>query len=481
MLGVNRTSEIGDAAMLDAIKRIDESRAVTQVLQPIKLHGDVAKLGVSNIDQYFGLWAVHEQRFGAMLQALQDYNLDAHVKVQAESTEPHAVDANQKSFDMVRGDLAVIELNGTMTKRGSSFSRGGTIRTRRQIDVAMRDPDVAGIMLAIESPGGTVAGTKELADMVAQANSTKPTHVFIEDIGASAAYYVASQAGHISANEPAMVGSIGTFMVLHDGSEAAAKAGVQVHVIRAGAFKGVGTFGTEVTPEQIAEFQSLIESSNELFLSAVKAGRKFNDAQMRQLADGRVHLAKAAVDLSLIDSVGTFDQALDRLADASNTSKRKAFSMSQETKDTAATEPRAATLAELKAACPGADSDFLLAQMEANATTDAAQRAFIAAQQKQLSEAKAESEKTQARVAELEQSNKQVQPPGNPPLQSEPTQSDTSWNGGNATAAWNNAMREKITMGIDRLTAANQVVQENPGLREAYLAEQEKKSAASRS
>lgn len=178
----------------------------------------------------------------------------------------------------------------------------------------------------------------------------------IEDIGASAAYWGASAASEITANAAAIVGSIGTYAVVTDLSAAAENDGVKVHVVRAGEYKGAGVPGTEVTDEQLAEVQRLINSRNDFFLRAVSSGRSLPIAQVRELADGRVHPAKDALNLRLIDRIASFDDAF--------TAARK---VAQETLNSPKrTKQMAASPKDIKAACPGCSSDFVLECIESS-------------------------------------------------------------------------------------------------------------------
>src|SRR5581483_9650939 len=110
---------------------------------------------------------------------------------------------------------------GMLMKGQSSMGGTSTVMARRDIRQAVADQDVAGILLAIDSPGGTVAGTDDLAAEVRQARTSKPVWAAIDDLGASAAYWVASQTQRVTVNSPtALVGSIGTLQVIRDLSAA---------------------------------------------------------------------------------------------------------------------------------------------------------------------------------------------------------------------------------------------------------------------
>ena len=160
----------------------------------INLSHDPRALTIPHLDQYFGPWAIEADRFKQFAGVLGRLDLAIHVKARNETTvEARAV--RGKAFKVENGSIAVIEIRGAMTKFGSSMSESGsTIQARRAIRAAANDETVGQILLIIDSPGGTVAGTKELADDVAAANKIKPVTVQVEDMAASAAYWAASAA-----------------------------------------------------------------------------------------------------------------------------------------------------------------------------------------------------------------------------------------------------------------------------------------------
>lgn len=357
----------------------------------ITLSHSVDALGLKHVDQYFGPWAIYQPHLEQTLAAIQQMDLKSHVD--------SGVIAAQE-YTLSKGGVAVVSIEGAMTKHGSSMSESGsTRRARRAIRNAVADESVQSILFHIESPGGTVAGTKELADDVRQANDTKRVVAYISDIGASAAYWVASQADAIYANDTAFVGSIGTYMAIADYSGMAEAEGIKVHVIRAGEFKGAGTPGTPISDEMIANWQRLITETNEFFTAAVGDGRGLNTSQIEGLADGRVHLSKQATELGLIDGVRGLDDVLSEMA-ASRSKGRKRMS---ETTN----EPVAATTAELKTAFPNSDAAWRESMTEAGKTLVQATAAWAAeceskleAEQKTTAELKA---KEQAREAEAKE------------------------------------------------------------------------------
>lgn len=205
-----------------------------------------------------------------------------------------------------RDGIAVISLEGVLTK--GDWCGTSTLRARRQVRAAAADPSVSAIVLAIDSPGGHVAGTKELADEVRAAGRSKLTVACIEDLGASAAYWVAAQCQRVVANATAEVGSIGTVAAVADLSKQAEKEGITVHVVSTGAHKGSFTPGAPVTEEMLADLRERVTALNGHFLAAVSAGRKMPADKLAEIADGRVFLAAKAMELGLIDGIATIDQ-----------------------------------------------------------------------------------------------------------------------------------------------------------------------------
>lgn len=215
------------------------------------------------------------------------------------------------------GTVAVVDIVGPMTKYGGPWTDvfGGvsTLDTCGAIRAAVDDSTIEKIMLLIDSPGGQVAGAFDLADLVAEVNKKKPVFAFIEDMGASAAYLVASQARFIWCNASARVGGMGVYGVIRDFSKAYESAGVRTLVVKAGEFKGAGVPGTPVTDSQLVEVQREINAINELFVSAVARGRRLGVERVRMLADGRVHIGEHARAVGLVDAVASLDGVLVNL------------------------------------------------------------------------------------------------------------------------------------------------------------------------
>lgn len=256
--------------------------------------------------QHFAPWMVEEHWFRSAIEAVKNGTMKA---AEPQSQQPAAVPAYA-----IHNGVAIIPIAGPMMKAASKFGGTSTVMTRRAIRKAIADDAVHSILLHIDSPGGTVAGTADLASDVAAANAIKPVHAHIEDLGASAAYWVASQARRVTANTTGRVGSIGTLLVLDDTSGMYAARGIKVHVISTGKFKGAGTEGAPITDEQVEMFREGVNDLNEHFILGVAMGRGMSAEKVRAIADGRVHIAEKAKQLGLIDAVESLDHVVSGMA-----------------------------------------------------------------------------------------------------------------------------------------------------------------------
>lgn len=266
-------------------------------------------------DEYLGQWCIEPVFFARMWRAVELMNLPAHMAVGPPPKPPTLTEMYPAKGGK---NVAVIKAAGTLMKGQSSLGGStSTIQLRREIRAAVNDPTVSGIMLAIDSPGGTVAGTDAVATDVRRARRHKPVHAFIDDLGASAAYWIASQAGAVYAGSPtALVGSIGTVLTVYDQSAAAEREGVKTLVFATGPVKGAGTPGAPVSDEQATYFQGVVNGIQQHFDAAVRTGRALTAAQLSAVRSGGVWPASEAVGLKLVDGIKSLDAAVGELAAA---------------------------------------------------------------------------------------------------------------------------------------------------------------------
>lgn len=206
------------------------------------------------------------------------------------------------------GDIAVIDVQGLLTKRRGMvqwyYGNFSTQEIAAALAEAVGSPNVSGVMLRIDSPGGTVDGLAELTDAVWAARKAKPVMAVVNGLAASAAYRVASQAHAIVAGRGDLIGSVGTISVMYDMSRMAEKDGVEAVVFSTGFMKGAGVPGAPITDEQRAELQRVVDRMQQDFEADLRRGRGMTEAQVRKIATGQIWQAEDAIGLRLIDRVG---------------------------------------------------------------------------------------------------------------------------------------------------------------------------------
>ncbi len=221
----------------------------------------------------------------------------------------------QSSLLSVEDGVGVVAMSGPMIRKPDLLSQILFNATdTEEITAAVREaanrPDIEAVFLDIDSPGGTVTGTPELAQAVADAGKQKPVYAFSSGLMCSAAYWVASQAQAVYVTPSARVGSIGVIQPIIDDSEAFKNAGLKMEVFAAGKFKGIGMPGVSLTDPQRECIQSNIEETAADFHSAVLArGRKIPAEAM----EGQDFSGKQAQRMNLAGVVRDRADALSRL------------------------------------------------------------------------------------------------------------------------------------------------------------------------
>ncbi|WP_461785229.1 S49 family peptidase [Prosthecobacter sp.] len=224
-------------------------------------------------------------------------------------------DASRNALLSVSDGIGIIDLHGPLMRQPdliSSLLFGATDMNEvtDAIQEAVRRDDVQSILIDINSPGGTVNGTPELAQAVADAAKLKTTYAFSAGQMCSAAYWIASQCDAIYATPSARVGSIGVMLPFIDSTEKFRSEGLKVEVFAAGKFKGMATPGVPLSEEQRALIQSDIEEIAAEFKTAVLArGRKIPDSAM----EGQSFSARNAQRLNMAGMVKSRDEVLSRL------------------------------------------------------------------------------------------------------------------------------------------------------------------------
>lgn len=183
--------------------------------------------------------------------------------------------------------------------------------TLDQIDYLMSDHNNVGIILYVDSPGGSVFESDELYLKIKeyQEKTKQPVYAYMGAYAASGGYYVLASADKIVANRNTWTGSIGVKLgSIVDVSDLLQRYGVKVTNITSGNNKNIGSMLEPTTDEQRAILQGLVNEAYDQFVGVVSEGTGLNVTQVRALADGRVYTAKQALILGLVDGIGTYEQ-----------------------------------------------------------------------------------------------------------------------------------------------------------------------------
>ncbi|MGE4396227.1 MAG: signal peptide peptidase SppA [Sulfurimonas sp.] len=190
-----------------------------------------------------------------------------------------------------------------------------------QIDEAASNEFVKGILLNVDSPGGAVAPSIEVAYALKRAREKKPVIVYASGTLASGSYYASIWADEIIANPGSMVGSIGVIMQGADVSELMGKIGIKSQSVQAGKYKKVGASDREWTEYEINELNKVIQGTYDLFTTDVADARGLDIKKRDSFANAHIFTAQQAKDVGLIDSVGVEYDAKNRLVILSGVSE----------------------------------------------------------------------------------------------------------------------------------------------------------------
>jgi signal peptide peptidase SppA len=302
-------------------------------------------------DGHYGFWAIDPDRVPALLTEFRTA-MRTFARNDAAAREVFA--ASQLSR---RQAVAVIPVQGPIMRRYSVMAAMGGVasidRIRGDLRAALADTSVDAILLSIDSPGGTVAGVDDLAREIRAGRAQKPIVALCDNLAASAAYYLASQASEIVAPRDAEVGSIGVYAMHADCSGAMEEAGLKISFVSAGKYKVEGNPFEPLSDEGRASIQSRVDDYYGLFLDAVAEGRGVRRSKVENgFGQGRVVGAVQALEAGMIDRIGTFDDAVLRAG-------RKASRM------------RAAADGFIAAAAPYDDGDWPTAETMSQRDVDA--------------------------------------------------------------------------------------------------------------
>jgi len=212
--------------------------------------------------------------------------------------------------------VAVVGVGLIANRSGTALTAAGSI-ARIQIDGLIQSNNdriealerlensaAAAVVVHINSPGGTTAGSEQLYDALVRLKAKKPMVVVVEGLAASGAYIAALASDHIVAQQTSLVGSIGVLFQFPNFTGILKTVGVQVEEVKSSPLKAAPNGFEPTSPEARAALDSLVKDSYAWFRGLVQTRRGMDDALLDRVADGRVFTGRQAVDLKLIDQLG---------------------------------------------------------------------------------------------------------------------------------------------------------------------------------
>ena len=186
-------------------------------------------------------------------------------------------------------------------------------KTLEDIEKAKLDKNIKGILFVVNSPGGAVAPSVELAYAIKELKEIKPVVVYASGVIASGSYYASIWANKIIANPGSMVGSIGVIMQGVNAEELMSKIGVSTQTVKAGKFKESGTPTRKWFDYEEKQLQSVIDDTYNMFISDVASARNLDVKNHNLFADAKIFTSKQAKEVGLVDEVATLSYAQDSL------------------------------------------------------------------------------------------------------------------------------------------------------------------------
>ena len=216
-----------------------------------------------------------------------------------------------------RGDdgLSLGPKVGVVTLEGPIFDSKPVIE---DFDEIAERNDVKAIVFRINSPGGAVAPSQEIYEKVKKVNNVVPIITSIGTVAASGGYYSALGSTLIMANPGSVTGSIGVIMDYPVATDLLEKIGLRFETVKSGSLKDAGSPTREVTEQDRDYFKDVVHDMHTQFVEAVAEGRNLDQNTVKELANGRVFTGRQSYQLGLIDSLGTFDDAVALAAEIGN-------------------------------------------------------------------------------------------------------------------------------------------------------------------
>ncbi len=206
------------------------------------------------------------------------------------------------SFPAYGARVALVRIQGVLS--------GGS-QVIDELDAMSSSPGIRALVLRIDSPGGGASASQEIYEKIVEIREGGlPVIVSMGSVAASGGYYVACPADSILANPASITGSIGVRMSFTNLEELFAKIGIDFETVKSGEFKDTGAWDRPLTAEERALLQGTVDDIHAQFVEAIALERDMPIVEVMALADGRIFSGRQALDVGLIDALGTLEDAI---------------------------------------------------------------------------------------------------------------------------------------------------------------------------
>ena len=204
------------------------------------------------------------------------------------------------------GEIALVRIQGMIMDSQNIV---------RQLSNYRHNPNVRGIVLRIDSPGGAVAPAQEIYNEIMKLKADhKTVYASMGTVAASGGYYIACAANYVLANPGTLTGSIAAVMAFSNIEELTDKIGVKPIIIKSGKYKDVGSPLRGMKPEERKILQGVVDDVHQQFVQAVAKGRGLPVSEVNEIADGRIMTGQQALTLKLVDEMGGLEKTIELLA-----------------------------------------------------------------------------------------------------------------------------------------------------------------------
>jgi protease IV len=223
----------------------------------------------------------------------------------------YVVSSSLISFGIIEQEVYIIPVHGEISLYDSGGLFGGGASAEQivaEIDAANDDHLISAIILDINSPGGTVVATREIAAAVEA--SEKPVVAWLREVAASGGYWIAASSDAIVADPATMTGSVGVIGSYLEFSDFLDEYGIKYERLTSGEFKDTGSPYKELTASERSMLQSKIDRLNSMFIQHVSERRALNEGQIRAISSAEIFLGVEAKQIGLVDVLGSKNEAI---------------------------------------------------------------------------------------------------------------------------------------------------------------------------